>query len=230
MSKNWFLAAFAGLTIALAACGGSDDKGGGILSGQNNGSSGTTPTAGATTAPGGGGTTNGGGNSAEAGVVNDALANLQKQKSFKGKLTVDGGQFKGDGSLEAVLPDKFHVTFGGGALGNIELISIGNTTYTKTGGSWTKSTGSSGIGIDPASLTKQVQDVSKTAKISKGGTDKVNNKNCQIYTLDDAQTKSMTEVCIADNLPQRFVASGAGSKVTVTFSDFNSNIDIKAPI
>jgi hypothetical protein len=227
VSKIWFLAAFASLAIALAACGGGSDKNKGVLSSS---SSGSTPSAGGTTASGSG-SSSGSTASGDATPVNDALQNLTKQKSFKGKLNVEGGQFKGDGTIEAVLPDKFHVSFGGGALGNLELISIGDSTYTKTGSSWTKSAGgSSGIGIDPASLTKQVQDVSKTAKITKGGTDKVNNKSCQIYTLDDSQTKSNTEVCIADNLPQRLVASGAGSKVTVTFSDFNSSIDIKAPI
>lgn len=225
VSNKWFLGAFAGLSIALAACGGgSNDKG--ILS-DNKASN--TPAAGSTAAPGGGNAN--AKPSGDAAPVNEALQNLAKQKSFKGKISVDGGQLKGDGTFEAQPPDKFHLTFGGGGLGNLELISIGDTTYTKTGDTWTKSaTGSAGIGIDPTSLTKQVQAISKTAKVTKGSTDKVNNKTCQIYSMDDPQTKSTTELCIADNLPQRFMASGAGSKVIVTFSDFNSSVDIKAPI
>jgi hypothetical protein len=230
VSKNWFLAAFAGLAIAVTACGGGSDNKGSIPSSQNNSGSSTTPAASGTAAPTGGGSTAATA-SGDAAPVNDALQNLAKQKSFKGKVSIEGGQLKGDGTFDALPPDKFHLTFGGGALGNLELISIGDTTYTKTGGAWAKSaTGSAGIGIDPTSLTKQVQTISKTAKVTKGGTDKVNNKTCQLYSMDDPQTKSTTELCIADNLPQRFVASGASSKVIVTFSDFNSSIDIKAPI
>jgi hypothetical protein len=230
MTKHWVFVACAALTIVfLSACGGSHNKSG-VLGGNKNSSSssGSTPAASGTSAP----STSSATSTGPAGDVQNALGNLVKAKSFKGKLNVDGGQFKGDGSIEVVTPDKFHLTFnGGGGLGNLELISIGNTTYSKTGNTWSKNTGGAGtIGIDPTSLTKQVTDVSKTAQTTKGGTDKVNGKSCQIYTMDDAQSKSKTDVCIANDLPVKLVVSGGGSTVTLTFSDFDSNIDIKAPV
>jgi hypothetical protein len=240
MLRKLLFAACTGLSLTLlAACGGSDSKNGGVLSGNNSSSSGGTPSAAATGGPA----------TPKANVtpqssadnppatgnnldVQNALSNLVKAKSFKGKISVDGGQFKGDGTLEVVTPDKFHLMFNGGqALGNLELISIGANTYTKTGNTWQKSAGGAGsIGIDPTSLTKQVSDVAKTTQATKGGTANVDGKSCQLYTLNDAASKSMTELCIANDMPLRLVASGSGSKVTITFSDFNSNIDIKAPI
>lgn len=231
MTKHWFLGACAALMIAvLTACGGSDNKSG--IIGGNNGSSsssGSTPAAGGTSVPTSANVTPATG---PAGDVQNALGNLVKAKSFKGTINVEGGQFKGNGTIEVVTPDKFHLMFnGGGGVGNLELISVGTTTYSKTGNTWTKNNGGAGtIGIDPTSLTKQVTDISKTAPTVKGGTDNVNGKSCRIYTMNDAQSKSKTDICIANDLPVKLTIAGGGSTVTLTFSDFNSNIDIKAPV
>jgi hypothetical protein len=63
----------------------------------------------------------------------------------------------------------------------------------------------------------------------KGGTETVEGKRCQIYTHTSPGTGTL-EYCIADNLIVRVVLQNAGTKTTITFTDYNANIEIKAPI
>ncbi len=215
---------FAGLVVALViavGCGGSDNK---DKSSSNNQDQ---PAAQSTAAQSGSG-----GNTDLSGFV-DAFT---KVKSFKAVITVDpaAGQQKQEGTMEVVLPDKYHLSFtstgGAGsavASGNFEIISIGSDLYTKLGNNWMKQSGG-GIGriFDP----KQISDLASASKnYTKGGTDTVNGKKCQVYTQTEGSTS--TELCIADNLPLRVVTSGSGSaKTTLVFSDYDKVGDIKAPI
>jgi outer membrane lipoprotein-sorting protein len=159
------------------------------------------------------------------------ISAFTKVKSFKATMTIEAGpgQPKQEGTMEVILPDKYYLKFTGAAASDsFEIISIGNDLYTKFGPSWTKQSGG-GIGriFDP----KQISDLAAASKnYTKGGTDTVNGKKCQLYTQSEGG--STTELCIADNLPLRVVTSGSGGsgKTTLLFSDYDKVGDIKAPI
>jgi hypothetical protein len=216
VSYTRFLAIAVALAMLLSACGGKSH-------GTGDSSATLSRTAGAavTAVP----TPTG-----DAAVVNNALDNLTKQKSLRAEVTTGRRRSTGQGVIEAVLPDKFHLTFNGGGLGNLELITLGDTTYTKSGDAWTKSSGQSVLALDLPSLTQQIETITRTAGVTKGAPDSVNGQPCEVYNLEDSQSKSTTQACIADNLPLRLVISMAGTKITVTFTEFNGNIDIKAPV
>lgn len=55
----------------------------------------------------------------------------------------------------------------------------------------------------------------------------VNGQECQIYTYTST---TLAEICIAHGLPVRPVEDDGNSKTTVIFPDYNSQIDIQAPI
>jgi hypothetical protein len=128
--------------------------------------------------------------------------------------------------MEYVAPDKTKMTIPGASLGmpgELEVIMIGNTTYTKLGNQWTKSTdaGLAGNLFDPNDIDSSMGDI---AGAKKGDTATVSGKKCQLYTT------GTTEVCVADKLPLRIVDNSPEGKFTILFSDFNGNFDIKAPI
>lgn len=156
--------------------------------------------------------------------------NFAKVKSFRATMKVEAGGQTQEGSMEVVLPDKMHLkmTVAGQ---QVEMIMIGTDTYTKVGGSWTKMTvpGMDAAALDIDDLSKDFQEASTSSAAQKGGTDTVNGKRCQIYTITETDG-GKTELCIADGLPLRVVIQSSDSKVTMTFSDFNANIEIKAPI
>lgn len=156
--------------------------------------------------------------------------NFAKVKSFRATMKVEAGGQTQEGSMEVVLPDKMHVkmTVAGQ---QVEMIMIGADTYTKFGDNWMKMTlpGMEETAIDVDDLSKDFQEASTSSAAQKGGTDTVNGKRCQVYTITEP-SGDKTELCMADGLPLRVVIQSSDSKVTMTFSDFNANIEIKAPI
>jgi outer membrane lipoprotein-sorting protein len=246
LKRPLFLIAPVVLSIAAVACGG-DSKGGGLLvstvapqgSGQTAGS---TPAAGGGTATGGANvqptkpaaTASSGGNTGGSNSeLTTLFSNFSKVKSFKATATtaVSSGGGQQTITMEVVTPDKLHFTTSGGSTGALEFISIGNDNYIKLNGTWTKQPGAgSGKIFDPKSFNDSIQAASADEKaVTKGGTDTVNGKKCQIYT-NSTPGGGSTEICVADGLPLRVVTKGTSGTTQVIFSDFNANIDIKAPI
>jgi hypothetical protein len=230
------------LALAAAGCGGGDSKGGlgglsvatvpAASSGQANSggtqtnSGGSTNNAQPTQAPANnGGSSNSGGGNVSNSEIAQLFTNFAKVKSFRINADVGGGQKL---QMEVVEPDKAHYVITGGSTGNIELIAIGNDAYVKTGNTWIKAPGSAAGSVPKLSdLSSQVQKASSNEKgFSKGGTDTVNGKKCQIYT----DNTDGGQICVADGLPLRVVTKGGSGNTTLIFSDYNANIDIKAPI
>lgn len=235
------------LALAAVGCGGGDSKGGLVVatvpaanSGQatggtqNNGATGgstggTTNNAQPTQPPANNGGSSNTGGSSGGNVSNSEIAqlfvNFAKVKSFRISADVGGGQKM---QMEVVEPDRAHYVITGGSTGPIELIAIGNDAYVKTGSTWIKAPGSAAGSVPKlADLSSQVQKASSNEKgFTKGGTDTVNGKKCQIYT----DNSDGGQICVADGLPLRVVTKGGGGNATLIFSDYNANIDIKAPI
>lgn len=178
---------------------------------------GATPSAAATTRPSG---------AAAAGDDLGSLVDgLGRVRSYRARVTLESGATgKLEGTLEAVVPDRFHFTLTGGALGSFELISIGNDTYLRFAGSWTKQSGLASA-FDVRGVTGSLESL-RSSRLNRGGTATVNGKRCQIYASADGAL----ETCVADSLPQRIVMKASGTTITLVFTEFNANIDIKAPI
>jgi hypothetical protein len=223
------------LVVALVACGGGDKKdststgssGAGdqpaatAPSGSSGGSSGSSSNG----SSGSSGANNtGGGESVSGDTMAALIENFAKAKSWKAQIH-DESDPSSDATFEYVAPNKYHIKSA-----DVEAIVIGGDTYAKMGPTWTKisSGGDTGPFFDPEDLKDSI-DEAKGAKVTKGGKDKVNGKDCQIYNIQETDGTT-SEVCAANNLPVRIVEDDGESKSTITFTDFNVDFDIKAPI
>ena len=232
LGKKW-LALFAigiGLALAVSACGGSDNKkdNGVVVSGAGGLPADITPISTPQGVP-----TPAGPPASDSDIqaIADAFA---KVKSFRSTLTAGPANSQQTTTIEMSYPDKVHITIKT-ATGTQELICANNLIYTKTD-KWVKNEKDpTGKAVDCTSYassifnTKTIGDGLKAsaANISKGGTDTVNGKKCQILQQVNPNG-STADICVADGLPIRIVDKGAGA--TIIFSDYNANIDIKAPI
>jgi hypothetical protein len=144
-------------------------------------------------------------------------------RSYRAKMELEAAGTKQEINIEVVAPDKFRMVIPGG----LEIIMIGNDTYTKIGTAWTKTSGASGLGFDPNSIGTTIDSV-QSANATRGATASVNGKTCQIYTYTAAGASQ--EMCVADGLPLRVISTSGTSKTTITFSDYNASITINAPI
>lgn len=207
LSKRTFLAAVtAPLLLALVACGGGSDKTTKAASGNGAAATATSPSG-------------GGGGSVSNNDIAEVIQNFAKAKSWKAEIT-------GSGTFEYVAPDKYHFTIPGTG----EFITIGADTYVKVGPTWTKLPSSSSPGqlFNPNDLNDEIK-AAQASGVTKGGKDSVNGKSCEIWTYKDS-AGAPEELCVADKLPIRVVSGTGSDKTTITFTEFNGNFDIKAPI
>jgi hypothetical protein len=176
---------------------------------------------------------------ASADEVSSLAGNFGKVKSFKATISQSGGAAASlQGTVEYSQPDRIHVTIGSGATAQ-EIICIGNDFYVKAGNApWQKvpaaQTGGSNcrgnLGpADPQELAKGINTAAADKTLIKGGQETVAGKRCQIYA-QALPNGANFEMCIADGLPLRIVSKAGQQSVTITFSDIDKNIDIKAPI
>lgn len=226
-SRKLLALAAAPLILALVACGGGDKKTDTPSSTSSGGNqpAATTPSSSSGSSSSGSSNANSGGGSVSGDAIADVITNFAKAKSWKAEIK-DESDPDASGKFEYVAPNKYHL-----ASSEFEIIIIGSDSYLKMGGDWVKSPSGvdSGNLFNPDDLKDSI-DAAKSAKVTKGGKDKVNGKDCQLYTYTDADTGGDTEMCVADNLPLRITDKSGDSESTITFSDFNSNFDIKAPI
>jgi len=238
LGKKWLalLVIGTGLALAAAACGGGGSKK----------DSGVVVTAGT---PGAGlpadftpistpqGVPTPIGPAASADELGSIAANFGKAKSFRATLTQTSNPTSST-TVELVRPDKVHIAIKNGAVTQ-EAICVGTSLYSKgTDAKWTKvdkdPNGKAidcGSGVGAIFPTKSIEDGLKAAaddkSVSKGGMDTVNGKKCQLFSQINGNGTS-AEFCVADQNLVRIVDKTGGA--TIVFSDYNSNIDIKAPI
>lgn len=81
---------------------------------------------------------------------------------------------------------------------------------------------------DPDALAASLR-VTADKPFSKGAEDSVGGKKCTIYT-QTLPSGVEFGVCVADGLPLRIINKNPQGSVTLTFSDFDKPLDIKAPI
>jgi hypothetical protein len=81
---------------------------------------------------------------------------------------------------------------------------------------------------DPDALAAGLR-VTADKPFSKGAEDSVGGKKCTIYT-QTLPSGVEFGVCVADGLPLRIINKNPQGSVTLTFSDFDKPLGIKAPI
>jgi hypothetical protein len=176
---------------------------------------------------------------ASAEEVANLAGNFGKVKSFKATISQSGGSSASlQGLIEYSAPDRIHVTIGSGATAQ-EIICIGDDFYVKQGANpWqklppaqtkdSKCRGNLGP-ADPQELAKGINTAAADKTLVKGAQETVAGKKCQIYA-QALPTGANFEMCVADGLPLRIVSKAGPQSVTITFSDIDKAIDIKAPL
>jgi hypothetical protein len=193
-----------------------NDSGGRVVEG--------TPAARATSAPRGSGQS-----AAEAGLdVPGMVAAFADVRSFRAEMTSGEGDEELNGSMEAVLPDRFHITLEGDAgQEDFDMISIGDDTYLRSEGGWEKlPIGEGSVGFSQTTfneLTDQLSDPGTT--VTRGATATVRGEACQEWdVVVEGEQKTL---CVGDdNLVHRMNENG----LTVEVFDYNADIEIVAPI
>ena len=201
-----WLALAAGCLIALlaVACSGSDDK----------------PKAASPAASG------------EAANLAD---NFSRLKSFRAVIGSGDSPAALQGTIEYQAPDRVHVTAGTGTVSQ-EVLCIGDAFYAKPQGSDWQTVPSAAASCranlgpaNPDAIAASLKVVANIGPLKKGAEDSVNGKKCTVYTQ---MLPSGVEfgTCVADGLPLRIINKAAQGSVTITFSDFDKPLDLKAPI
>ena len=242
LARKWLLLLVLPLLAGFAvACGGGGSKSGsdqGIKIEQTNTGGGASLTPGAPPATLAAVPTLTG-PVASSDEVASLAGNFGKVKSFKATISQSGGAAANlQGVIEYSQPDRIHVTIGSGATAQ-EIICIGNDFYVKQGPSpWQKvpaaQTGGSNcrgnLGpADPQELAKGINTAAADKTLVKGAQETVGGKKCQIYA-QALPNGANFEMCVADGLPVRIVSKAGQQSVTITFSDIDKAIDIKAPV
>ncbi|MPZ50308.1 MAG: hypothetical protein GEU75_13590 [Dehalococcoidia bacterium] len=218
------------LLLFLVACGGDDDNN--VTSPTPAGSGSVPPAA---TSPAGGSGAPAGATPTPAGAnaeITAIVSAFSSVRSVRAEVLIETtGAPNQAMTIEAVLPDKYHITTSaaGTADAAFELILIGADSYIKVGPTWTKQSlpGQASALFDFRTISTSVEAL-QASGVTKAGTANVGGKTCQLYTVTSASGSQ--EICVADNLPLRIVSQSGGVKTTLTFSDFNANINIVPPI
>lgn len=171
--------------------------------------------------------------------VKSTFINLSNAKSFRALLSAqtlrpDGTQGLSEFLYEFVLPDKYQLAVPGSATATRV---VGSETFSKAAnGTWSlipEYSGSDYAGynklFDQKTVAALMEEVGKTATVTKGAMDSIEGKQCQVYTVTDTPTQKTTDICIADRLPVRIIYNFGQLKTTVVFRDFGASIDLSRP-
>jgi hypothetical protein len=160
--------------------------------------------------------------------------NFARLKSFRATISSGGSGAGLQGTVEYEAPNKVHVTAGTGSTSQ-EILCIGENLYARPQGStWqtvpsTTASCRSNLGpADPDALAASLR-VTAGQPSTKGAEDSVNGKKCTIYT-QTLPSGIEFGVCVADGRPLRIINKNPQGSVTLTFSDFDKPLDLKAPI
>jgi len=149
-------------------------------------------------------------------------------KSLRARITIDSPNGRVDTVMEAVQPDRFHMTTRG-----IEIITIGGTTYMKAPGTaWEKQAASS-----PGAFSlKQLfaDELLKGGQPTLVGAERIDGVDTDVYDVSSslgATGSARVWIGKSDGLPRRLAGNIGGMGMTVTFYDFNrADISILAPM
>lgn len=172
--------------------------------------------------------------------VQTALSNFAALKNFKATFAAQNKAANGTISATAftydvVPPDKYQL-YTGPTAGITRVVGNETFSYDRPTDKWTLLTDYSGSAydgynrlFDPKTMKDISASLGETATVTKGATDTVDGKTCQLYVITDKESGNKTDMCIADSLPLKFVYHTGDLMTTATFSNFNTNVDIDRP-
>ena len=173
--------------------------------------------------------------------VTDAIGIWEKASSFRAKIVVTGlATGATETSLEAVMPDKFHIT-----TDRSEMILIGQTTYLKLpDGRWSKIT--TGLDNTFGTMKKMMEDLKGSKEIKRIGSETVDGVPTEVYeskmTLPAALGSTVGAgpdsylvtlwVGASDGLPRKLENTSPTSpmRTTVAYTDYGAAIALEPPI
>jgi len=172
--------------------------------------------------------------------VKGALTNFANVKSFKVVLVAQVLQPSGmitssTFTYDFVPPDRYQL-YTGPTAGITRVVGSETFTYDRPSDRWMLLTDYSGPAyqgfnklFDAKTMAAIAESLGDSATVTKASTDTVEGKICQLYVLTDEPTQNKTDLCIADNLPLRFVYHVGSLTTTAVFSAYNTNIEIERP-
>jgi hypothetical protein len=171
----------------------------------------------------------------------DSMSNAMRAqlnaKSFRARME---SSFAGENStrvVEFVAPDRFHMT------SDIdEIIIVGPSTYRRTkNGQWQKFPLDAGSMVSTFRDPKMIDELAKSTEMKFLGSEVLDGTPTFVYqyTMTNAYgsgmtTQSKTWIGAADSLPRKSEVEAEinkeKSKTTITYYDYNTNIQIEPPI
>jgi hypothetical protein len=154
-------------------------------------------------------------------------------KTFRAKYTRTAGGKTTDGTLEVVLPDRYHLLSS-----TSEIYIIGNVFYIKTGKTWLKSSMPKDFDMSFSNWKKFLDDLGAATDIKFIGPDLLDGTPTLVYqyTVTIKGPPAISTVtkfwsAVSDNLPRKSeTTASTGNKTVTTYYDYNANIVIEAPI
>lgn len=185
---------------------------------------------------GGGGSASGGGADPKAEVI-AASRKFIELKSFSAKM--EGmGQTEIKSQVNYVDPDRFHVTYLAGTGAGMELIMIGNQSFMKTGGKWSKMPGDSAASTPNLRDSFTEEGLKTLDDVKFEGDDTVDGQSASVYTYKNVTPKGSFPfsakmwVSKESGLPVKIVAdytNGVLKQMTVIY-DTKTPVTIESPM
>ena len=192
--------------------------------------------------PGGGGSGGSGGGSSSGGAdpkadIVEASKKFIALKAFSAKM--EGmGQTEIKSQVDYAAPDRYHISYLGGTGAGMEIIYIGNQTYMKTGGKWSKTPGDSNAAIPTLRDSFTEEGLKTLTDVKYESEDTVDGKPALVYTYKNVTPQggypfsSKIWIAKASGLPLKIVVdytNGVLKQMTVNY-DTESPVTIEAPI
>ena len=191
--------------------------------------------------PGSGGGSGSGGSSSGGADPKADIVEASKKfialKAFSAKM--EGmGQTEIKSQVDYVAPDRYHISYLGGTGAGMEIIYIGNQTYMKTGGKWSKTPGDSNSAIPTLRDSFTEEGLKTLTDVKYENEDTVDGKPALVYTYKNVTPKggypfsSKIWVAKATGLPLKIVVdytNGMLKQMTVNY-DTESPVTIEPPI
>ena len=191
--------------------------------------------------PGSGGGSGSGGSSSGGADPKADIVEASKKfialKAFSAKM--EGmGQTEIKSQVDFVAPDRYHISYLGDTGAGMEIIYIGNQTYMKTGGKWSKTPGDSNASIPNLRDSFTEEGLKTLTDVKYESEDTVNGKPALVYTYKNVTPKggypfsSKIWVAKATGLPLKIVVdytNGMLKQMTVNY-DTESPVTIEPPI
>ena len=192
--------------------------------------------------PGGGGSGGSGGGSSSGGAdpkadIVEASKKFIALKAFSAKM--EGmGQTEIKSQVDYAAPDRYHISYLGGTGAGMEIIYIGNQTYMKTGGKWSRTPGDSNAAIPTLRDSFTEEGLKTLTDVKYESEDTVDGKPALVYTYKNVTPKggypfsSKIWIAKASGLPLKIVVdytNGVLKQMTVNY-DTESPVTIEAPV